>query len=244
MDNRKNHRPRESSPNRPAILGVFFQRTGVFFARHGKRFAMIYGALSIPLLVLILSGVDPEILTWVQRPEDPATDKAAEWISEFGEFQYSSLAIAVVFLCLGWSRGSARLKRIGLAVLISGILGGVSVNIFRPAFGRARPHQMEDGRFTWFRMNSRYQGFPSGHTTSTTASMTALAILCPPAAPPAIAASVAVGWSRMQRNKHYFSDVLGGWLLGSFCGIWGIAVLRPKYPPEAECSMPGDVTDS
>ncbi|MCD8535210.1 MAG: hypothetical protein LR011_10675 [Verrucomicrobia bacterium] len=118
---------------------MFFQRTGVFFARHGKRFAMIYGALSIPLLVLILSGVDPEILTWVQRPEDPATDKAAEWISEFGEFQYSSLAIAVVFLCLGWSRGSARLKRIGLAVLISGILGGVSVNIFRPALaGRAR----------------------------------------------------------------------------------------------------------
>lgn len=76
------------------------------------------------------------------------------------------------------------------------------------------------GEFTYFRMNSRYQGFPSGHTTSTTASLSALAYLAPSLAVPAWIASVAVGWSRMQVNRHYLSDVLGGLLLGSFCGFW------------------------
>lgn len=244
MDNRQNYPGGESSPDQSTIWGAFFQRTGRFLSLSGRRLAVIYGAFFIPVFGLILSGADPDILKFVQRPENSTANLAAEWISEFGEFQYSSLAIAAIFLCLAWSRRSGRLRTIGLALLISGILGGVSVNVFRPAFGRARPHQMEDGRFTWFRMNSRYQGFPSGHTTSTTASMTALAVLYPPAAAPAIAVSVAVGWSRMQRNKHYLSDVIGGWLLGSFCGLWGIAILRPKSPSQSDSSMPASVPGS
>lgn len=210
-------------------LNSFFSSAFKSLKAHGKPIAITYTLLAVPVLILILTGKDPGILTAIQQPDNSSTHKIAEWVSEFGEFQYSTLLVAALFGVIAWMRkglARVRFREIAVGILIAGLLGGVLVNVFRPTFGRARPHQNEDGRFTWFRMNSRYQGFPSGHTSSTTASMTALAILCPPAAAPAAATSLAVGWSRMQRNKHYLSDVLGGLMLGSFCGLWTSLTMR------------------
>lgn len=223
----------KNSPN--PVTGViqrgfrhFSQRTTAFFRRSGKRFWLLHLTALIPAVVLILSGADPRILAAVQQPANQPVHHTAEWVSEFGEFQYSTLAVAAVTGLMAWGFRSRKLRGAAVAVLVAGILGGVLVNVCRPTFGRARPHQEEDGRFTWFRMNSRYQGFPSGHTSSTTSSMVALAVTCPPMAIPAVGCSIAVGWSRMQLNRHYLSDVMGGLVLGSICGFWGAAVARTR----------------
>lgn len=185
---------------------------------------------SLPILGIIFSGQDKSILTQIQQPTPSHTHKAAQYLSEFGEFQYSTLLVSGIFIAAGIIKSRRAWRRVGYGVLVAGIIGGILVNVFRPTFGRARPHMEDGGEFTYFRMNSRYQGFPSGHTTSTTASLSALAFLAPHFAAPACILSVAVGWSRMQVNRHYLSDVMGGLLLGSFCGFWvGWVYKRKDY---------------
>lgn len=190
------------------------------------------------MLMVLFSGEDARILKHIQQPTESQTHTTAEWVSESGEFQYSTLVLAGICLLLSiWKRG---LRKTAVVVLVAGLLGGVLVNVFRPTFGRARPQMEENGRFTFFRMNSRYQGFPSGHTTSTTASLSALAFRHPAVAIPAWIGSVGVGWSRMQVNRHYLSDVMGGLMLGSFCGYWAFWIYKERREDQESGDKDGE----
>ena len=75
-------------------------------------------------------------------------------------------------------------------------------------------------------------GFPSGHAATAAATWLTLALLAMrfesrPAARKALlccgaAVAVLVGWSRIYIGVHYFSDVIGGWLLGT---LWSLLLV-------------------
>lgn len=62
-------------------------------------------------------------------------------------------------------------------------------------------------------------GFPSGHTTAAFAFAASLSENEPHAAYWAYPLAAAVGWSRVQLNRHTWSQVLGGAVFGTYIGM-------------------------
>ena len=65
--------------------------------------------------------------------------------------------------------------------------------------------------------------FPSGHTATSFACATVLAVAVPRAAPAAYVLALAIGYSRIYVGAHWVFDVLGGIVLGVAVGL----ALRP-----------------
>ena len=87
------------------------------------------------------------------------------------------------------------------------IVNGVYTEIFKKAVGRTRP----DG--------SNNMSFPSGHASSAFALATvAQKHYGWKVGVPSYLAASAIGFSRIERNKHYLSDVLAGATLGVIAG--------------------------
>ncbi|MDP0499838.1 MAG: phosphatase PAP2 family protein [Verrucomicrobiota bacterium JB022] len=84
----------------------------------------------------------------------------------------------------------------------------------------------------------QFQSLPSGHCATSFAYSTAVCIVAPAYAIPATIAAGAVAWSRLERNRHWPSDVLIGSSFGITCGLLvGIAGRRmmretKALPPE------------
>lgn len=101
----------------------------------------------------------------------------------------------------------------------SAVFAGLSAQILKYAFGRARPVQGNDPN-AWFH---RGQSFPSGEETLQAAWVTPF-ILDNYHEHPWIWAlellPIYDGYARMKSQAHWQSDIIAGWLLGSGFGYW------------------------
>jgi undecaprenyl-diphosphatase len=142
----------------------------------------------------------------------PAIDQTAKW------WVYGPAALATAAAVLGApgrTRHTRRSRRAG-AVAIAAVPALAAV--LSPAFDRWLPQPPTGPR----RRPVDHPVFPSGHAFR--ASAVALAagyvatregvVRAAHAWPLAVAAPAAVGFSRLVREKHLASDVLGGWLVG------------------------------
>src|SRR4029077_13693033 len=106
-----------------------------------------------------------------------------------------------------------------LAVAASGLV----VDVLKVVFGRARPKlffQANVYDFSWLSWRPDHWSFPSGHSATIVALMTALWYLWPQHLLFYILAATIVAASRIVVGAHYLSDVLAGAL---------IAVLTTRY---------------
>ena len=103
----------------------------------------------------------------------------------------------------------------------SAVLAGLSAQVLKYAFSRARPIQGDDPN-AWFRGHGN-QSFPSGEVTLQAGWVTPFILdyyhehpwvwtleLLP----------IYDGYARMKSQAHWQSDVIAGWLLGSGFGYW------------------------
>jgi membrane-associated phospholipid phosphatase len=101
------------------------------------------------------------------------------------------------------------------------IYSGLVTSIIKSTFGRSRPY-MERGNsdFHPIKFTAHETAFPSGHTTLTFAISTSLAEQTEsvPLKISLYSAAVLVGAARIYNNAHWFSDVIGGGLIGYFIG--------------------------
>lgn len=197
-----------------------------FQRRHMTRHLV---ALGIGLaLSAALFPFDKQLLPLFQFSDNPLAHELAGAISTAGKFEYMTLGWVLAAWGCGWLCRRADWKRLGTAILIASIVASVLANIGRAGFGRARPYSEDAGKFTGPVVTHEYNGFPSAHTVNAFAAATVIAIAYPAAGVPSMIYAGSVGWSRMQRDRHFPADVLFGTVLGVVVAVGYGRWVRPE----------------
>jgi membrane-associated phospholipid phosphatase len=143
---------------------------------------------------------------------------------------YGTVTLGLV--AAGLISGDADLTRSGGRLAATLLLAGGTATIAKLAFGRPRPSESLDA--DGYSPFSGQDAMPSGHTTMAFALATALAddIHRPWATVGLYTLATGVGWSRINDNRHWLSDVAGGAIVGITSaklvnGHWRIFGLRP-----------------
>ncbi len=150
--------------------------------------------------------------------------KYVTYIGEFGAGAIICAAALLIFKKTRWA---------GVAVAIACVLDVLIVNvILKLSVNRARPWQTYPG--LGFQEFHRAIGvrepsdssFPSGHTAALFAAAVALVMYYKVKGLPALGVALLVAFSRIYLCMHYPSDVLGGMIIGSACGVGGYYLMK------------------
>lgn len=181
------------------------------------------------LVVADHSRWDDLVLQQVRQPDSGQLTGIARFLSAYGGGEWAVL-LAAVLLAQGVIFGCPRWRQVAWACALAFVASAIIVNLFRPTLGRARPHTGMPGDFHGPTLDSRFHGFPSGHTTSAFAPAVAIAAASPVIGVPCLIFAGGVGWSRMQLNRHRPLDVMTGAALGTLIGLcFGSAVDGAKF---------------
>jgi membrane-associated phospholipid phosphatase len=190
----------------PAPADSFPHETSI----HWYQGAAVLGGISALMLL------DGSVRHAVQSHRTSSADRVASTVRHFGQPEvYGSVTAGL--LVAGHLAHNPRLTRIGthLAGALA-VAGGLS-NGIKLIAGRSRPDNLAiDNDSDDFELLSGHASWPSGHTAMAFAFATALGdeIHEPVARYGLLAAATAVGWSRINDNRHWLSDVAAGAVLG------------------------------
>lgn len=116
-------------------------------------------------------------------------------------------------------------------LFLSIALSGLIANLLKRTIGRARPEYFSElgiSGFLPFAGNSRFESFPSGHSTTIGALFMALAILMPRYRVLLLIIGIWCGMSRIIVDAHYPSDVIAGLSFGAWFSLM-TAILFSRY---------------
>ena len=169
--------------------------------------------------------------------------KYVTYLGEFGAGAILAAAVLLIFKKTRWA---------GVAVAVSLILDVLVVNvILKLSVNRARPWQTyPDLGFQEFHRaigvrEPTDSSFPSGHTAALFAAAVALVMFYKVKGLPALGIALLVAISRIYLCMHYPSDVLGGIVIGSACGIAGYFLMKliKKFVASKFCRKPAEGAD-
>ena len=153
--------------------------------------------------------------------------------------------IAVAVVCLLFKKG----RRMGATMLVALLLGLLVTNLaLKNGIARPRPYADELSTFfTYWQaighgLENEIYSFPSGHATASFAAMTAV-FLCGNKKYSFLAYVLAllIGFSRIYIQVHYASDIVGGALVGTLCGIGAWLLIRFWFRKMAATDKPACV---
>lgn len=185
--------------------------------------------------------LDEELRQLVQKNSNGTTRSVADTVRPFGE-EYSWAILGGFYL-----GGTALRDDNAMAVAQDGlassvIAAGVITPLLKATVGRNRPHETR----SLFTRSANGRSFPSGHTTQAfaIASVVASHYESPWIQTAAYTLAGLVGWSRMEHNAHYASDVLAGALIGTVIGRSVVRLheterLRITAAPSVNPASPG-----
>lgn len=171
-----------------------------------------------------------QILKWVHEVIHSQTwlNYVMKYITYIGEFGTGAVLAAIMLMIFKKTRWA------GVAVAIAFLLDILIVNvILKLSVNRARPWQSyPDMGFHEFHKSLGVRepsdsSFPSGHTAALFAAAVALTIYFKAKGLPALVIAFVVALSRIYLCMHYPSDVLGGIVIGSACGVAGYFLMKP-----------------
>lgn len=160
-------------------------------------------------------GFDRQLFRAINElPHTKQSDRYVSVLSDLGEG-------------LGWVAGGAALailggpkgRRAGAATAVASLAATYIVQVrVKPLFRRVRPFVNREAHVVGVRPPDH--SFPSGHTASSFAAATALALFYPRAAPLAYAVATGVGMSRVHLGVHFPSDAAVGGVIGIGIGTF------------------------
>lgn len=194
-------------------------------AIHWWQGAAVAGGLTALMLL------DEPMQRFIQGHRSGGLDDVAAGFRHFGQPEiYGTVTLGL--LGAGLVSGNHALTRAGGRVAASVALAGATTGVAKLALGRPRPDQSLDA--DGFVPLSGQGSMPSGHTTAAFALATSLAddIHRPWATVGLYTMAGAVGWSRLNDDRHWFSDLVGGAAIGItsaklVSGRWRIFHLHP-----------------
>ena len=162
--------------------------------------------------------LDRSFSSFIERNHNSTTDSISYNVSRFGA-EYS-LGVLAAFYVGGQIFDSPKARSIAQdGVAASIIASGIITPTLKIAFGRAR-HDQGQGPHDFDPFNLDHDSFPSGHTTQAFAVASVVAAHSESiwAKLGAYTAASLVGYARIQRNKHWPTDVAAGALIGTLVG--------------------------
>lgn len=210
---------RDTLPELPAVPAPASDHAIRWY--HG---AIAAGGLSALMLL------DHPVQRYAIHNNGPGANGVASTVRHFGQPEvYGTITAGLV--ATGLITGNQAITRSGGRLALSLALAGAGTQIGKFALGRPRPSQSLDA--DGYEPFSGQVSFPSGHTAMAFALATSLAddIHRPWATVGLYGMATAVGWSRINDNKHWLSDVAAGAIVGITSaklasGRWRIFGLR------------------
>ena len=165
--------------------------------------------------------LDPIVVQLVAEHSNKAIKSFAGVLSKIGDWPELMVLAAAGLLVV---RRNRRLVVVIVSMMIAATLAGAAVNSVRLLSGRARPNNTEVGpgwygishQGKWLLDKYKYHSFPSGHTGSAFAYFGVLGFAFRRWSWGFLLLGIAIGWSRIYLNVHYFSDVIVGGIVGLF----------------------------
>ena len=189
-------------------------------------------ALGVAALAAATMSVDESIAHSLQRPSVQSSGVLKGTTNVFSNLGFpGSAVLSAGAYFLGLEKHSRPIAALGMHTGEAIVLGGVLAEGLQMTIGRSRPQRdindPRDFRFGKGFSNDDYTSLPSAHVTVAFAAATAASREVrrswPGAAryvtPIGYTAATLVGFSRMYKNKHWASDVVGAAGLGTYSAV-------------------------
>ena len=192
-----------------------------------------------PVLVIgaiaTASLADRAVNDWAQDHRTPQSDDLAR-IFRYGGEPVVTLGIGGGIVVAGTIAGKPEVQRSGGRVLLSVFAAEVMTGAIKVTAGRFRPEETDNPYI--FKPFSGHDSFPSGHTTAAFALATSLSheIRSPWASAALYTFATGTAWSRLNDQRHWFSDVLAGATIG-----FTTATIVHRHPPRLLAEPNGGV---
>ncbi len=198
-----------ATPMLEAQQGPFQQQSGQGSSVTVPDAFWIGGALFLGVML------DSEVRGWVQDGRGGFTDGVADLGNTFGSLRLVIPALGATWLGAEALKSRGTANTVGHALLSAGVSGAINISL-KALVGRIRPDENlgPDG-FRPFRIKD--SSFPSGHTALAFSLATSFARATPDHLSDVLFYGLATttGFARMNDDRHWFSDVLGGAIIGT-----------------------------
>ena len=175
-------------------------------------------------MIEIFKKVDNTILRWINvKFRNKTFDKIMPIITSAGNLGIIWIVISVLLITKKDYRVLG--QTILIALVITTIIGeGIIKNIVK----RKRPFYGDDDKELLISRPITYS-FPSGHTASSFAVATVFIKTDNAASLEIILLACLIAFSRIYLGVHYPSDVIGGGIIGTLCGLITVMLFMSKF---------------
>lgn len=204
------------------------------------RYTMTVLSLGAILIAIGLLWLDQRFGTFFKHPEQETIYYYSREITNIGyAIHYLVISLVLLIMTRFFSKHIEYLKQNphlrllieqwSLFAIKALLAAGLVVQIIKPLIGRRRPNVVENPEilFNRFTTDAHWHSFPSGHTQVLLTVATILSLIWPKGRWYFFGLGLLLAFTRVATYQHFFSDFIGGILVGHLVTLW----VYYKWPP-------------
>ena len=175
------------------------------------------------LTILSYQYIDREIATYFHTLHNETMTEVFKFFTTFGNSAWYFIPSTLLFVFFKKIKKHNHNALIASYIFMTNLIAGLLVWVFKIPFGRVRPKLFFEQNlygFKWFKIQSDFVSFPSGHTITIISTVVALSLLLPKWKYLFLPFGILVALSRVVLNQHYLSDVLFASFLGTMVALF------------------------